>query len=247
MTNVLYANFGRLFKSKIFYYGIVLVAVLEVLAVFIMKGDGENISGMVTLPLIVFPIILSALIGLLTSPEFSHGTIRNKMIVGHRRTGIYAAQLISMSVMTLICYAVYEIIVFTVGAAVLGTEGVSPDAVAAALAIMAVLLISNTAFSLFVCMVVHGSKSIALVLILQYGMMFVGVMSEMTGEIPTLKESAAFAVIDVIAKFVPQGYFTSLNIFAVPENPWQPILYSVVFGAAVTALGVLAFKKTDMK
>lgn len=238
MNNLLNANMSKIFKSNYFYIGLVCSAVISLLWIFQIKNDGGTLSEVVTLPIFLMPMLIAAFVGLLTAPEFTHGTVRNKIIVGHQRENIFFSSLISFSAASLIFYIVYEVITFTVGAAVIGVSNVSWKAAAYALVVMAVLLVCSTAVSYFICMLVQGSRSLVLVLVLQYAMTFLGISSYLFVD---------NKLADVVAKFLPQGYYYELNIREILDKPWQPLVYPVLFGAALTLWGLYLFKKCDLK
>lgn len=237
MNNLLHANLARIFKSRYFYIGLIFLAGFSLLYVIFANNNGGTMSAVMTAPLLILPMVIAAFVGLLAAPEFTYGTMRNKIIIGHKHGSIYAASLISLSAVSLIYYAVYEVITFAVGVDILDASGMSFKATVASLLIMAILFVSNTALSLLICMLVHGGKSLVLVLIMQYALTLIGVASEEFDN----------KAIQIVGKFIPQGYLNFINVYTMPDKLWQAVLYPLVLGIAVTLLGIYLFKKSDIK
>lgn len=238
MTNLINACFARIFKSRLFYFGFVATALLAVVTV--MLNDEGNMTSVLTFPLFAQPMIMGAFIGLIIYPEFTHGTIRNKIIIGHKRSDIYLAFTICFSAVVLIYYIVHVIVGFSLGMAMIDTTGMSAKATITGLIIIPFLLVSNMTISLLICMVVHDAKSVALVLVFQYALTFIGIL-------PELLENNDNKILKVVSCCIPQGQVYVLNVFKMPENPWLPIVCSIILGVGVTLLGISSFKSSDMK
>ena len=237
MKNLLNACFARIFKSKIFYIGLISSLSLSVIISFFVNSSSGNISTVVTLTLMILPMIIAAFVGLCIDPEFSHGTIRNKLIVGHKREQIYLAFLISLSAVSLIYYAVYLLGAFTVGLGILGIKGLSLKATITVIVLMAILYITSTAISLLICIIIHGGKCLALVLIFQYAMLFVGVLGE----------SGDNKILSIFARCIPQGQFSLLDLYTMPDKPLFTAICSISLFVVVTMLSVYSFKSSDIK
>lgn len=74
----------------------------------------------------------------------------------------------------LVFLATFLISTFTFGLAILGKDSISLKAVATAIILMIILDTTSVALSLFVCMIIHGGKGLALLLLLQYGLCLLG-------------------------------------------------------------------------
>lgn len=237
MIKLLYADLARIFKSRFFRAGLIITAAFAVCTVLMIKKGNGMLSYAPAEVLVLLPILMAAFTGLTVSSEFTYGTIRNKIIIGHSRVHIYSASLISLCAAALIYYAVYEIIVFSLGTAVLDTSGVSLKATAAILLIMPVMIISNTALSLFICMLVRDSKSIALTMALQYALMLFDVLKEI------FKNSI---VIKILGKSIPQGYIYALDVYEMPTEPLLAICCPLLLGVVVTVFGMLSLEKSNL-
>lgn len=126
MNKLIYANFSRLWKSKIFWIGLILTDLLAVwiladrihfkmISGYQLSSDDMIFSGTVTLPFVA-AVVISIFIG----TEYSDGTIRNKLITGHSRHSIYFANLITSTAAVFIIYTSYLLIIVCAGIPLVG-------------------------------------------------------------------------------------------------------------------------------
>ncbi len=130
MIRLLHANFYRLKKNKVFI-GIIIITII---ASFVMVFDTYqgNIANekynMTKTPIdrtyIIYINIISFLIAIFVSifvgTDYSDGTIRNKIIVGHSRKNIYLSNLIISIVVGLVLEIIHLTIVTIIGIPLIG-------------------------------------------------------------------------------------------------------------------------------
>ena len=102
MSNLLRANFVRLKKSKVFWLAV--AAVLIISAVNCIDSGRRAIANPNTNPPLEYicfnmgpflPIFISAFVSLFLGTDYSDGTIRNKLVIGQKRSAIYLANSIT--------------------------------------------------------------------------------------------------------------------------------------------------------
>ena len=105
MSKLLTAGFSRVFKKKTFYICLIIMAVngvLNALSIYSDKALGYNS----TLDSIFFeyvpfiPILMSVFCALFIGTEYSDGTMRNKIVSGHKRSTIYLSNFIICAAVT---------------------------------------------------------------------------------------------------------------------------------------------------
>lgn len=105
MANLLSANFYRLFRSKVFYVGILAAVVVEVYS--LLTGyqstllEGLGLENKFFLYPILLVIEMPAFCDLFFGAEYSGGTLRSKLIAGIPRWKLYAANLVTGAVVSL--------------------------------------------------------------------------------------------------------------------------------------------------
>lgn len=100
MRNLLAANFGRLKKDNCFWLCVLVMFVLGILQpvlkyINIKKGGFSSSTDDILFMYTLWAgIVLSVFCSLFIGTEYSDGTIRNKIIVGHTRTAVYLSNLV---------------------------------------------------------------------------------------------------------------------------------------------------------
>lgn len=201
----------------------------------------------------IFPIVLSILITLFIGIEYSDKTIRNKLIVGHSRTEVYLSNLIICLASSWVMYAVGVIVAIAAGVPLLGNYALSFDLLfpqiacallsISALASIAVLLamtISNRMISSITMLLVSvGLAYIPTPLWDKLYSSFDGIT--LTG----LKHT----IYKVLFDFLPtcQLYQYTSDIESFPKNLALFPLYSILIVVVTTAIGLVIFKKKNLK
>lgn len=99
MNRLLLANIMRLKKNNIFWIGFTIMLLSGIIVPIIKYNDMKSKGGINTLDSgflygsLIIGIILSIFCSLFIGTEYSDGTMRNKIIVGHKRWEIYVSNL----------------------------------------------------------------------------------------------------------------------------------------------------------
>lgn len=130
MHNLLNAGFSRLKKNKIFLGLIIITLICAAFFLFGRYYDGIKYNGYgfslksTGQLLLEFTNIIGFFIALFTSlfvgTEYSDGTIRNKIIIGHSRKNIYLSNLIISITVGIIIELIYLLIVAAIGIPMFG-------------------------------------------------------------------------------------------------------------------------------
>lgn len=103
MSKLLRANFSRMLHDRIFWLLTAIMALLSIAmsAVYIDNIIRLGIAWVMDFNLITYvilaPVLNSVLVALFVGGDYSGGTLRNKIIAGHRRSHIYITNLIVCS------------------------------------------------------------------------------------------------------------------------------------------------------
>lgn len=101
MRKLFSANQFRLIKTKVFWFTVAfafcfsIFSVLQGQKIDTLGNLGRDLDYYYVQPLPFFGMIISVFIALFFGTEYSDGTIRNKLIVGHKRSDIYLASLLT--------------------------------------------------------------------------------------------------------------------------------------------------------
>lgn len=214
-----------------------------------------------------FAVVSSMFLG----TDYSDGTIRNKLIVGHTRTNVYIANLIVTFVAGLLIMCVWFIGAL-VGVPPLGLFTFTPVKLVGYFLLCVLLVAAYSAINTFIAMLSSNKTMTVLVsLALAFGLLLcasliynalevpetINTMSGITisgtaapvGETvanPSYIGGAMRSVFQMLLNVLPTGQ--SVNVaFLKVEQPYIMILSSVTVTVGVTALGVVLFRKKDLK
>lgn len=274
MVRLLRANFARLWKSKSFWVCLILafaLALANFLSTYsvqpqcVEKLGRELMAGSSNVVL-----FLSIFAALFLGTDYSNGTIRNKLVIGHTRAEIYFSNLVTTAASGVIMLAASWTGVLITGLCLGGKLGMPAGeffmymliSVCAAVAISALFnvigmlipskstIVTITLVSTFVLMIgaaVIMSMLAAPEYVQGYEMSVNGgvVLSDPEPNpmyISGVKRDILTAVNDIL----PSGQFMQLETGSVHSPEFMP-LYSLGVLAAATAVGALVFRRKDLK
>ena len=169
MRNLLSAGFARLWRSKAFYLSL---GALFLLAVFIMlnfsrqamadtSGYSFYLEHHYFDTAVYSGIFIAAFIGIFISVDYSDGTLRNKLIIGHTRTAVYLSHLIICAAASVI-FTVTWVVGGMVGIPVLGLWAIPADQLFLVAVVSVLASISLSAIFLSVC-ILSANKAVTAV------------------------------------------------------------------------------------
>lgn len=278
MSKLLYANFVRLKHDVCFWVILLVMAAIGVIQPVSSYHSMQRYTDYVIplensftnyIPLIV--IFGAAFCSLFIGTEYSDGTIRNKVIIGHRRADIYLSNLIvcfvAECVMCLVffaanlCVGIPLLGFFQCGLGmILGYTGCAFVLCAAVTALytLAAMLSQNKAVAAVVC-------TLGIVFMIFGGAYLNARISEpeiydaytYIDAAGNIEESEAWinpnyisgtkrVVYEFLNEFLP-GNQTVLLWQGVAVHLWQMALYSGIITVAVTGVGIFFFCEEDIK
>lgn len=272
MSRLISAGFQRLFKSLCFKVYLIFSAGY-ILTIIILRTDNDPVDTFAFSGPMLITLAAAVFTAMFIGREYSDGTIRNKLAVGHKRIVIYLSNLIVCAAANAIALAAYFIITFGIGIPIAGIDMPISSVVVLSLGTFIALTAISAVF-LFISMLFSSKAAAAAILILSAFFMIVAasyiqsrlnepeyyggmelVMDE-DGEIkfqesektknPDYLSEDARKVFEFLNDFLP---FTQLQTIA--ENQPVSLPLSAVYDAVVmvlfTGTGILLFAKKDLK
>ena len=219
---------------------------------------------------ILCPILNSVLAALFVGSDYSDGTLRNKLIAGHRRSSIYLANLI-----TCCCAGMLLSIAFIVPQGVLGLllgEQIqsAPAKLLMYVALSFALMIAFTAlFTLIAMLCQNKSHTTAGCILLTFALLFAGVYISSTLEEPEYLAAYSYTensvtveepeqktpyyitgvkrqVYEFLQDFTPGGQVIQVSEMGV-EKPVMLAVYDGLILLLVTGVGLMLFRREDLK
>lgn len=276
MCKLLSANFSRLWKDKIFWLCMGTMLIYSV--VYMLNGcrqatvDLSEYNYSIDNYYFHFAVIIGAFCALFSSmflgTEYSDGTIRNKIVVGHTREDIYIANLLTVFTGTLLM-----MLVWLTGALVaipsLGVWKMGIPNLLAYLFIAAMFEAALSAIFTFVCMqstnkaiTVVVSMLLFLGLLVFASMMYSGLSEpEMTSGVqitadgmqmgeptpnPKYVSGVKRKIYEFVVDFLPTGQGLQMWQLEI-SNFVRMIISSISISVLTTVVGIFIFKRKNLK
>lgn len=274
MSKLLPANFMRLKKDKFFWIGIAFMfaagVFFPVMRYADMKQTGiiNNIDNGFFGCALFISIILAVFCSLFIGTEYSDGTMRNKIVIGHRRASIYLANFITSAIVSIAMSIMFFLPYLCLGVPMLGFFEMD---------MKLVLLFSLTTFTLsvafssiftLIAMLCHNKANAAVIcILLAFALLFSGlILNRMLdapeiiggytmgangelvyGESPNPKylDGTKRELVQTIYDINPGGQATQCMLLKAVNIERLPI-YSLIIVILTTGAGVIFYKKKDL-
>lgn len=279
MNKLLSAGFVRLKKDKVFWAIMGFMVIMALVIVINAATSSKEYQREVGLEELMFKhvlfmgIFMAAFSGLFLGTEYSEGTIRNKLVIGHTRKDIYLSSLIiSITAGIAICLS-FIVTTLLSGLALVGTFSKEADMKLVLQAFLLTLLITGVFCALFtMCSMLNRNKSLNCVLVIMgmFAMLMVSsyiyaglnepemwesyVYEDETGEIvkgasepnPYYVSGAKREVYEFLIHFLPTGQAALIGEGDL-SHAGEMADYSILIMIGSTAAGLYFFKKKDIK
>ena len=216
----------------------------------------------------IIGIVIAIFTSLFLEVEYSDGTIRNKISIGHKRVNIYLSNLIIVTITSLFSYILFLAIVVSIGIPLFGTITITISKLLMLLGCIFVTVIAYSSIFTFVAMIISNKTITAIVsIMLAFGMMFYSsmafdrlsqpeyintmIMKDGVQEIINTKnnhylEGEKRNLIQLSIDIVPAGQMFQIAGRVAPNLKVLP-LYSLGIIVIFTGAGVVLFKKKELK
>ncbi len=286
MSKLVSANFTRLFKSWVFRLYMIFSAGMSIFMIVMryleyhnnmeyyekLPVDYHTMDGIMFVGLMYVLFAVPVLVGNFVGTEYSDGTIRNKLIVGHKRIDIYLANLIVCTVGVLIGVILHLVINCTIGIAVCGMEVLTVQKILELTLYMIIAFISVTALMVMFTMFVNSKAGASVTVLVVTMVMFVATLTisnklsqpeyyeggkyfdEETQELvdiereknPNYLTGTKRKVYQTIYDIIPVSHIYEAAMSST-ENANKFAGYDGIILVVTTALGIILFRKKDLK
>ena len=273
MVRLLRANFARLWKTKSFWVCLIIstgLGLVNFITTYSVDADCVKFLGTELMSncsnVLLFISIFAALF---LGTDYSNGTIRNKLVIGHTRGEIYFSNLITAAAGGLILMAAEWSVVLITGFCLGGETGMPAEellfkmliCLSAVIALSAIFTLLGMLFTskstiititlVMTFVLIIGAAMIESILIEpEYVSSFVMTNGEVTqGEPepnPLYVSGAKRDILETVNDILPTGQMMQMEIGRLRSAELMP-LYSIGVLAVTTAIGALVFRKKDLK
>lgn len=269
---LLRANFFRLWRSASFWVSMLVMAaaaVFELAVSYPNRGQPGILDNRYMLFALMSGVVLSAFCSLFVGAEYSDGTLRNKVAVGHSRAAVYLADLITCSVAGVLVCLGYILPMTLAGVPLLG--GFELPLISILWFTLCAFLMTASLCAIFtMAALLNQNKAVVAVLCisLAYFLLFLGIYlnSRLTeqavipareyienGQILVREAMPNPAYVQGLKRTVFEVLYAlpgcqAVQLIASSEAcPVRLPLVSLGVTAGVTGIGLLLFRKKDLK
>lgn len=260
MSRLLKASMRRMIKSKVFCFSVIFQIGFALVAILPMYGMEFSVGNGFLLADSLLTLVLSAVfVHFFLRSDYHEGMARNKIIMGHTRTKIYVSNLVSALTGSWIFFLTPISVSLVLAPFTDVTLGVSAEVFAARAAVFlaaeaAMCGIYVLAAFFFRNMGAAASFFIALAM---FTVSIFGTLNAVSPEdTAEIFETAGIevqlyqsnALNDILLNVFPTSHIVKLMVTEPPINEMLLLpLYSLTIIAATTGLGILLFRKKDLK
>ncbi|MBS6180637.1 ABC transporter permease [[Clostridium] innocuum] len=247
MCNLLRANIRRiLWCGKAFSFTILLMGCLEsAISLFLLKQASTRVDLAMYVSIQGIGIFVSVLLSLFYGTEYSDGTLRNKLIVGHKRSSVYLAGFFCGGLTVSILYILW-IGIGLIFAIVMHT----PFAFSSQLLLSGVIgwlaCISYSAiYNLIGMLSSSKSKSSIISILSAFGLLFGGLLCYSLAR-PGLFTGTKQLLFQTLFDVNPYGQIFQFMIVDM-ASLWKLGLYALLLIICLNLFGMYMFQRKDIK
>lgn len=246
MSKLLYADFTRLFQSRLFKFMLLFCAAMGLLfnITNAAASSEKTLAGTVEMGAVyLLPMLVAALLGLNILSEFTSGAIRNKIVIGHGRRAIVFSWLIVFASVMMLMLLVYTGVSFLSGW-LMGFDmtGIGAGRLAANFGVILCSLLTNLIFCMLVCVVFADYRGLAILYVLmEFPVVGFSLLSMAYPDSKPLK---------FFFRFFTGGLMTDslqISILTWPDRGWLTVLCTLSLGAVLLLLLLRHFSGKDLK
>lgn len=277
MNRLLCAGFARLKKDKVFWLGILFMAGYGAFIMFgnymdsIKYGETLYIDNVFFSYAIIIGIVSAVFCCLFLGTEYSEGTIRNKLTVGHTRWHIYLANLVVCTAAGLLMTLSFLITAAGIGIPLFGFFAAKPEIVLSYLAGTLLMVTAFTSVFTFLSMMIQNKAVAAVTVVMTvFVLLFTAIYLSSALNSPEMYEGYSYTdddgnvveqeaqpnpsyvsgtkrnVYEALMDILPTGQ--SLQYASMSAvHLWQLPAYSVLITIVTTGAGIIVFRKKDIK
>ena len=263
MTGLIKAEWYKLWRNRLFYVLLIVIACVAAFYTGVVKfldtnplaqGEAVAVGDVFAFPAtgqsgvfllgelsVMISICLAAFIGLFVADEFKTGTIHHALALGKKRTTIFLSKLFSAGVVTA-AFLLTASLVSTVGLTLLFDFGTLPfpEYLRQLFSVLSLQLLLHLTYAILFCLIAFLCRSTGQTILISIGYVLASSI--------LLSILGSFDTFGPIAKILPQYYAAALG--GSPDSVMPAvgaIAVSIGYSVAAIWVGNSVFRKVDVK
>lgn len=191
MSKLLKSNFARLWKSRIFWLGMLFAAGLSALLVItryedikryseiyaLQEASLRNADSLIFIGGLYLIFAAAVFIGVFVGTDYSDGTLRNKLIIGHSRSSIYVSNLIVCTVAGFMILLTYIIMTILLGNLLLESLTLTFKKFLSLTLMQMAAMIAASGLMVMISMLIHSKSAGSVIILISTIIMLFAAMS----------------------------------------------------------------------
>lgn len=242
MNRLIRDTFYRTSKSflvRVMFFLMIFLALF--LLIFAKVNDVQAHTDEAFIINVLLPVISGCIICNIISSDFTNNTVRNKVIIGHKRSNIYLANMITMSVLILALFLVYEAVFFSVGMIMFDNIHFT-SRIAGNILFEIPALIDCAALAVFISMTIKSNTANVVIFMMYYAFLMLAITAYGEELDPSLTQK-----LKNIADCLPSTEIIFLNEELDIKKPLLKICIYIAETGLFTWGGNRLFKNVDLK
>ncbi len=247
MRKLISANLMRLWLNKAFWVTVLLMIGLEsAFCLLLLKQNSTRLDIVMYTMVQIIGILISVFLSLFMGTEYNDGTLRNKLIVGHKRSSVYLASLIAGIAAVTVIYLAWALTggMFAVIIQALPTDltiEISYSGIVGWLACVSYVAI----FNLIGMLSSNKARTSIGCVLTAFMLMFAGLTCYSIAR-PGFLPASKRAVFQFLFEMNPFGQTFQLMTIDMAMM-WKLSAYSLILSAVLSGIGIYVFNKKDLK
>lgn len=267
MLKLLSANKIRLKKSKFFWiglfvtigYSVFLLIMNYIEKISYIRNSIVLMNWYLLSPFSVISFFCPVFSSIFIGTEYSDGTMRNRLIVGHTRKNIYLSNFLIVCLVNIMIAFISSIIIFLLGTLLLEWNLVNPMLFLLHYFSGIMMLVAFSGFFVLVAMTIHNKTmgAVSSIIVFLMGYIIAGVVRRLvfcfyTGEPVSdvfsnlSSDMVSQPVLEFLYDFIPMGQCLQITSNSV-LHPLRLPVFSILFTIITVVCGILIFSIKDMK
>lgn len=274
MIKLLNAGFTRLYKNKLFWLLSLFSICFALFIIYTQYTNMNKYSEIIEVEKIMlnYSTIIGIVIAIFTSlflgVEYSDGTIRNKISIGHNRFNIYLSNLILITTTSIFSYILFLGVVSTIGIPLFGGITIKISELLTSIGcIVATIMAYASIFTFFASIISNKTITAIVSIMLSFGMILVALICFNILKTPETIQEVAMINGEIKTEKIPNPKYpseekkklcqTMLNInpagqmFQIAGSSVNSLtilpFYSLGIFVIFTGTGLMIFKKKELK
>lgn len=277
MNKLIEANLVRLVRDKILWICVILMAGMAGFMLYtcyrngLTMPEGVTIDGGFFLEMQFIGVMVAAFCSMFVGTEYNDGTIRNKIVVGNKRSTIYLANFITVCIAGIIVELGYLIVYTTIGMPLFGVETTTWKEFGFSLLVSILIIVAFSSICTMLSMCIQNRTIVMCITIIGVFLLLFGAIylfsslsqppvwvsyfiQDEAGNITKMPEEVNLQYISGIKRDIytflfdlnPAGQGFQLAQGMPSMNWWLPV-YSLIISIGTTVAGLAIFHKKDIK